>query len=278
MSVLTLTLLASLALSAPPGTPAAGPEGSTVTATAAARTLSLPKGESRARYALKVMGQTIGEPSIQFGPLLKLKNGRKVRKMMFSSGISERLQRLYPADTQFVSVIDCATYKPMQASYNVLNGEVRDKTMLKFKGAKLSMAKSVDDKASEAEDTYEVGMTDSISSLAWISARGLNAGETVSSPHHSGSFRYRVYATGEEFEEVTVPAGTFRSLRVKFQLFLWPEGCPDAARDAVPRDREQYAEWTIWLTDDAWRTAVRIVAEVGILGNVDLQLTNRRLK
>ncbi len=275
MSMSSATLIATLLLATPPITP---PADVAAAAEAPDSGLALPKGEARAVYALKLMGQTIGAPVIEMGAVQTLKDGREVRKMLFQTGISERLMRLYPADTKFVGVLDAATYKPMQTSYDILEGETRRSVKLRFKGATMSADKVQDGKPEQSVDKYEPGMTDTVSAMGWLAARGVKPGETTSTPHHSGNFRYRLYITGEEPEETRVPAGTFPSLRVRCRLYLWPEGTPDAARDAWPTSMEPYTTWTVWLADDAWHTPVRIQADVGVLGQVEMQLTNRRLK
>lgn len=254
-------------------TPAATPTPSVVGA--AARPL-LPETGARARYALRIVGQTIGQPEIHMHPVQHLADGRAVRRLDFSSGISARLQRLYPADTQFVSILDADSYRPLKSVYDLKSGESQRKLVLGFKGSTLDAQVTENGESHNVVDQYETGMVDTISSIGWLAARNLAPGEIDMVPHHSTIARYRLYAAAEALEEVTVPAGTFKSTRVKCRLYPWPKD--DAAvATALPTDREPLSEWTLWLTHDEWRTPVQLHAEVSVLGNVELAMTARRL-
>ncbi len=236
----------------------------------------LPETGARARYALRIVGQTIGQPEIHMHPVQRLSDGRSVRKLVFSSGISERLQRLYPADTQFVSILDAISYRPLKSVYKLKSGDSQRKLVLGFKGSTLDADVTEDGESRKVTDQFETGMVDTISSIGWLAARNLAPGEVDMVPHHSTVARYRLYASAEAREEVTVPAGTFPSTRVKCRLYPWPKD-DVAVATVLPTDREPQSEWTLWLSRDEWRTPIQLHAEVKVLGNVELAMTARRL-
>ena len=84
----------------------------------------------------------------------------------------------------------------------------------------------------------------------------------------TGESRYRVELTPEGRDDVQVPAGTFRALRV--QPKVWKVRDDDRPRD----DRLQGA--TIWVTDDEDHVLLRIRSEV-FIGAVTLDLVSREV-
>lgn len=268
MPVACLAILLSLAT---PPSPTAPIEG----AARAQAALTLPEGAARSRYALRVLGSKIGEPEITFDPVKHLGDGRRVRTLRFESGISERLQRLYPARTAFVGVLDAKSYRPLRSRYELRAAERHRVLDIDFKGARLEATVVENGTTEEVVDDYEPGMIDTVSSVGWLAARGLRPGEVAEAPHHSTLHRYRFWAKAEALEEVRVPAGTFRSVRIECRLYPWREG--ETAQQSVEAGRDWESRWTLWLTDDEWRSPVRLLAHVGVLGDFELELIGRRL-
>lgn len=306
-------VLTALLLAAPPA-PSAPASQHTSTALApklahAAAKRPLPNGMVRLRYALKLVGQTIGEPEIHVAPIERLKSGRSVRKLTFKSAVSPRLLRLYRARTDFVTILDAESYTPIRSHYDQLYGD-RERTLdIRYSGAELTADVMDRGKPTIVRDTHLPGMVDTISSAVWLAAQDLKVGQGAVVPHHSTNHRYFFFVDAVAMEDVTVPAGTFRATRIECRLFKPP---PDQGGHGTVQSPEAYAaatgfdvpkapvrtfgpptesmptempttykptsSWTLWLTDDRWRTPVRLLAEVPVLGNVSLDMTSRRLE
>lgn len=93
-------------------------------------------------------------------------------------------------------------------------------------------------------------------------------GKTKGYDVFTGESRYRVELTPEGRDEVQVPAGRFRALRISPRV--WKVRDDDSPRD----DRLRGA--TIWVSDDDARVLLRIRSEV-FIGAVTLDLVSREL-
>lgn len=305
------TLLTALLLASPPVSPTAAPgPASALAATGMARQAArraLPDGTVRLKYALRVVGQTIGEPEILVGSIQRLKSGLAIRKMVFRSSVVPRLMRLYPVRIDYTTILDAGAYTPIRSHYDLLQGDRERLIDIRYAGAELRADVVDRGKPVLVLDTYLPGMVDTISSAVWLAAQDLQVGERAMVPHHTTNHRYIFVAEAEAIEEITVPAGTFRSVRVKCQMVKPPpeEGGKPVVQDAVayaaamgvdlPASEvktfgppsgpmsaefptgEATATWRIWLTEDSWRTMVKLVAEIPVLGNITLDMTSRRV-
>ncbi len=307
------TLLTALLLAASPAPQAPAPGQAAVSLGPAlvrqAERSALPDGSVQLKYALKIVGQTIGEPEIHVGPISQLKDGRSIRKLVFKSSVVPRLMRMYPARTDFTTILDATTYTPMRSHYDLLQGDRTRVIDIRYDGPRLRADVVDRGKPLLVLDEYLPGMVDTISSAVWLAAQDLKVGEKAMAPHHSTNHRYLFVVEAEAIEEMRVPAGTFQSVRVKCQLVkpagddegkpvvqapeAWAAATGAAAlptsevrtfgppASAMPTELptgEATATWRLWLTDDKWRIPVRLVAKIPVLGNITLDLVSRRIK
>ena len=105
-----------------------------------------------------------------------------------------------------------------------------------------------------------------MTALLWLQALAPEPGDRASVPVHSGAAGYRLFVTVRDWEEVTVPAGTYRALPVDVALHY--------TQEMNPGSRNPHASWRLWLADDAWRTIVRVDAGVGVVGDVSISLSS----
>jgi len=276
LSIGSLTALVALGAAAPlalGATPSPAQAPAAAAAGADLGHLSLPNGSVRARFGLRVLGMKIGEPEVHLGPVETAKSGATIRTLRFKAGTWGKLRRLYPFDTTSVSIIDGTTYRPMRTVIKMLRGSDRKTIDLRFKGPRVVGSVTRNGEVEVVDELHAAGMMDTISSAIWMAARDFEPGETDQVPHHSGTTRYRLWFEAGEIEEVRVPAGTFEALKIVCTLYRWEHGAP--APKTQPTT-EPTTQWTVWMGRDTFRTPVKVLADVPILGEIAVELEARR--
>lgn len=151
---------------------------------------------------------------------------------------------------------------PLQFAYERRMAGTHYRTSIDFQGT--NPPRSVYVKGSRRRELIGdgSGLLDPITAVWRARASAARPGDTLRYDVWTGEARYRVLLHVGSPEVIEVPAGRFRALRVVPEV--WKVG-PAAERDTRLRQA------TIWVSDDASRTLLRIRSEV-FIGAVTLDL------
>ncbi len=232
---------------------------------------TFPKTAVRLRYDMTLIGARIGQADIEVGPVQTLASGMPVRVVKTFARTVGTIRNLYSFENKITTVFNAHTYRPLRSDITTVRDGNTRLYKYRFKGTRFESDISGDDKPrkQQVHDVFE-GTMGVPATVVWVAARALKVGETDSVPVHTGSKAYRLFVKGGEVEEVSVPAGTFRAVRVACALH------DTQAEDAG--DSEPKVSYTIWVTDDKHHSVVKFAAKVGVVGSVEFNLTGKRIE
>lgn len=159
---------------------------------------------------------------------------------------------LYRVRDRFESFLDPRTYCSRAISKKTEEGFRRLETNIRFDYARgksvLEERNLKNNQTKRQENDIPACVTDVISALFYAGSLPLAPGEVSVFPLNDGGRTAEVRATVEGREEVKVPAGTFRTIRVR--------------AEATQGDARERGKVWIWYSDDAHRTPVRMRARL----------------
>lgn len=240
--------------------------GAGIAAAATPRTANLPGTPRVLRYEMRAGQTLIGQPELRVGAVEEVAGGRRARSVKGRASTFGKFREKYPFDNTLTALLDVPTYRPLKSTIHMLRQDRKKTLKLQFKGAELKATVEEHGKRRDLETSIEAGTADVVTALLWLQALAPQPGDRASVPVHSGAAGYRMFVTVRGWEEVIVPAGTYRALPVDVALHY--------TQAMSPGSKDPHATWRLWLADDAWRTIVRIDAGIGVVGDVVIALSS----
>ncbi len=170
---------------------------------------------------------------------------QRVTASAHSTGV---VAQLFAVRDRFESFFDPRTFCSRQITKNTEEGYRRRETSIRFDAARRKSVleeKNLKTGATKkVENDTPACATDVVSGIYYVRSLPLEVGETYRFPLNDGGKTVDVSALVEEREEIQVPAGTFRTLRV------------------VSAGESQDRQIWIWYSDDAQRIPVQMRARL----------------
>lgn len=183
---------------------------------------------------------------------LRTEPAGREQRVTASANSTGVVAQLYAVRDRFEAFLDPRTFCSRQISKHTEEGYRRRETSIRFDAARRKSVleeKNLKSGASKkAENDTPACVTDVVSGIYYLRSLPLEPGETYTFPVNDGGKTVNASAYVEEREEIQVPAGTFRTLRVG----------PGTTGDGVAKDAQAW----IWYSDDAQRIPVQMRARM----------------
>ncbi len=174
---------------------------------------------------------------------------QRVTASASSTGV---VAQLFAVRDRFEAFLDPRTFCSRQITKHTEEGYRRRETSVRFDPARRKSALEEKNLKSGAtkrlENDTQACVTDVVSGIYYLRSLPLEPGETYTFPVNDGGKTVNASAYVEEREEIQVPAGSFRTLRVG----------PGSTGDGVAKDAQVW----IWYSDDAQRIPVQMRARM----------------
>ena len=231
-----------------------------------ARKVDLPVEALHLRYEMRVQDQVVGRPELKLGAVEHLKDGRLTRSLHVRAGTFGKVRERMVFDNTVVAMIDATTYQPMTSTIMLVRGDETKRHRLKLRGTTLDADVEAGGKRRDVKTEVAPGTTDVPGAVLWLQAAGLNAGERLSVPVHSGAAGYRLFATARDAETIEIPAGSFEAIPVDCALHY--------TQELETGSKAPHATFRVWFGTDAWRLPLRIQASMGAVGEIRFDVTH----